>query len=316
MTDLQQLKDNFNVVEYLEDQGIEYHTEGKNVTQGWVNITCPFPYCGDPSWHLGIHHEEGNYFSCWVCGESGDIIKLIMELEQINFKKAEVRLKQYQGLIRREERPRERKIYRSILPEGFELIEEGREPELVKYFFGERGFDLSICQHYGLGWVPFGEYQLRLIVPVYYRNGGYASGEYLVSFQAVDMTGQARGKYLDCPPGRATVENKNLLYGMERVKGDQIILVEGVTDKWRIGMDAVALFTKNWTRQQINLLYERARHKRLKVLLDLDAIRDGGRLAKELSTLWPEVVFVELEEGDPKDPAEFGDELVKRVLEE
>ena len=91
--------------------------------------------------------------------------------------------------------------------------------------------------------------------------------------------------------------------------------MEGITDKWRMGLDAVAMFTKNWTRNQLNLLYENAKDKRLKVLLDLDAVKDGKTLAKELSALWPEALFIELEEGDPKDPAEFNDELVKKVLE-
>jgi len=74
------------------------------------------------------------------------------------------------------------------------------------------------------------------------------------------------------------------------------------------------LFTKNWTRQQVNLLYERARRKTVKVLLDLDAIRDGKRLAKELSSLWTDIRFIQLEEGDPADPAEFSDELVREVM--
>ena len=154
--DLQELKDGFNVLEYLDDQGIAYRSSGDNVTQGWVNIDCPF--CGEDNRHLGIHHDGGNSFHCWVCDESGDILKLMMELEGIGFKVAEVRLGQYQGVAKVEEKPRERRRFRSILPEGFERIEVGREPSLVRSFFERRQFDLSMCQEYGLSPTPESNY--------------------------------------------------------------------------------------------------------------------------------------------------------------
>jgi len=311
MRNLKALKEGFDVVSYLEDLGIDVHDSvEKNVTQGWVNINCPFCGGADPSWHLGIHYEKDNHFNCWICNESGDIIELIQELESVGFQVALNRLEQYQGEVKREEKPG--REYRTILPEYFEYIERGKEPAPVKYYLKLRGFDLSICQQYNLGWVPFGEYQMRLIVPVYAKRVGNLRAE-IVSFQAMDVTGQAETKYLDCPPGRAEIENKHNLYGVDSI-GEQVILVEGVTDKWRLGRDAVALFTKNWTRQQVNLLYERARRKTVKVLLDLDAIRDGKRLAKELSSLWTDIRFIQLEEGDPADPAEFSDELVREVM--
>ena len=44
---------NFDIISYLENRGVSYWTEGKNVTDGWVNINCPFS--PDPSNHLGIN---------------------------------------------------------------------------------------------------------------------------------------------------------------------------------------------------------------------------------------------------------------------
>ncbi len=304
MNDLNQLKVDFDVRSYLDDIGIDYYESGdKNVSDGWIGIPCSF--CGnDPSWHLGIHYEKGNYFKCWICDESGDIITLIQKLEGVGFGVAKAKLERYQGGIR-PEREKVSREYSSILPEGFERIVSGEEPLLVKQWFKRRRFDLSLCQEYRLGWASCGEYQLRLIVPVYLDAR-------LVSFQAVDMTGQARVKYLDCPEDRAVIPNKYLLYGIDGV-GEQVILEEGVTDKWRTGRDAVALFTKSWTAQQLALLYEKARNKRVKVALDMDAIRDGEKLAYRLCELFPDVVFVELDEA--KDPDQLTAEEVKRMVD-
>ena len=81
----------------------------------------------------------------------------------------------------------------------------GKEPELVRQYMERRKFPLSICQEHGLGWVSMGDYQLRLIVPI------FLSGE-LMSFQAMDMTGTAEIPKLDCPEDRAMRINKELLY--------------------------------------------------------------------------------------------------------
>lgn len=306
MTDLQQLKSSFNVKEYLEDINVDYRTEGDNVSNGWCNIEeCPF--CGDEAYHLGIHYESGNNFHCWKCGDWGDAISLIQALESISFSVAKLRLEQYQSGVYLEAKERERRSYTQILPTGFEKIEFGQEPQVVIDYFTRRRFDLSLCQKYGLGFCRRGEYQLRMIVPIYLDRE-------LMSFQAMDVTGKARVPYIDCPEDRALVPNKQLLYGIDTVPGDQVLIVEGVTDKWRIGDSAVAMFTKNWTRAQILLLYDRARGKRVKVLLDMDALRDAEGLAKELTAMFRDVTFVEYGEDDPKDPALFSDEQIKNIL--
>lgn len=302
MKDLSQLKADFDVRSWLDNMGMGYYESGeKNVSDGWVGISCPF--CGDDSSHLGIHCEDGNYFYCWVCGERGDIVTLIRALEEVGFHMAKERLRQHQTLFPVVRRREQERAYAQVLPEGFERVIEGEEPPLVRQWFRRRNFDLGICQEYGLGWVPCGEYQLRLIVPM--RLDGA-----VVSFQAVDMTGRARVGYLDCPKGRAVVPNDRLLYGMEDV-GSQVILVEGVTDRWRMGRDAKAILTKNWTMAQMTMLYRRAKGRRMKVLLDMDAMREGKRLANLLSELFPDVVFVGLDEA--KDPDELTAEKVECI---
>jgi len=304
--ELKKFKESFDLQEYLQEIDINYSTEGDNVSEGWINVQCPF--CSDHANHLGINEESKN-IHCWMCGVTGDVLTFIQELEEVSFSVAVNRLREFQSKdivgIRKNER---RRKYGSILPENFERIIPGREPELVKRYMERRRFPLSICQEHGLGWVRTGEYQLRLIVPV------FLSGE-LMSFQAIDMTGDAKVPKLDCPEGRARVINKELLYGIDDV-GGQVILVEGIADKWRLGRAGVGMFGKVLHPIQRTLLYQRARGKRIKVLVDRDATRwEAERIGRELGALFSDVVVLGLEEGDPDDPADFDDDLVRKIVE-
>lgn len=112
---MRSLKEGFDVLSYLDDMGIEYSTGGDNVSSGWVGIQCPF--CSDHKNHLGINLNHKN-FSCWICNERGDVVKLIQELEGISFIKAKQRVEEYQNAARGlPERPRNR-FFSQILPKG------------------------------------------------------------------------------------------------------------------------------------------------------------------------------------------------------
>jgi len=50
-----------------------------------------------------------------------------------------------------------------------------------------------------------------------------------------------------------------------------VIIVEGITDVWRLGDGAVATFTKNFTREQI-LLLKKKNIKEAFVFYDSDAV--------------------------------------------
>ena len=83
------------IKDYLDSKDIPYIETGKNVSAGWVNISCPF--CEEVSTHLGISPTGG--FNCWVCGESGNIVKLIrrLEIETCSWKKAVSIVEQFGG---------------------------------------------------------------------------------------------------------------------------------------------------------------------------------------------------------------------------
>ena len=52
------------------------------------------------------------------------------------------------------------------------------------------------------------------------------------------------------------------------------------------------------------------------MLVDRDATRwESERRGKELGALFPDVIVLGLEEGDPADPADFDADLVRKIVE-
>ena len=317
--DLKKLTRNFNIKEYLEDIGITYDEGGDNVTQGWINIQCCF--CSDHANHLGINLKTKT-FSCWRCKISskdvGGLPGLIKELEGINFSESLNRLKQYQNKNIFEDFFNESIIKnynndpKKVLPEEFKKIEEGEEPPLVKKYFKKRKFPLSNIQKYEAGWCRVGKYAYHLILPIYIDN-------IIVSFLAADMTGINSPKYNLCPDYKALIPRNKILYGLDDIRNsEQVIIVEGYTDRWRIGKrNSVALLYSTWSAETLIALQSKVKKDCIiKVMLDLDAIQKGQELAENIQTLFPDTTyFIELEKKDhASDPDELSPKQVKKIL--
>ena len=69
----------FDLYAYLDDRGIDYRSEGKNIGRDDIAIRC-FA-CDDPSAHLAIHRDKG-IWHCWSCGEKGNLWDLIRLVEE------------------------------------------------------------------------------------------------------------------------------------------------------------------------------------------------------------------------------------------
>ena len=149
-----------------------------------------------------------------------------------------------------------------------------------------------------------GEYSHRLVIPVYLDG-------VLVSFQARDMTEKADVKYRSCPVERSVLPLKDTVYGLDDV-GDQVIIVEGVTDKWRMGTDAVALFGKIPKEHQIKVLVERCKHKKVKILLDGEGQKEATNLFNILSDYIKVIVQIDLE--DDQEPDTLSQEDIDYII--
>lgn len=279
--------ENFDLFAYLDSRGIEYRESGKNISKNFVGICCPF--CDDSSFHMGIH-KQSKTISCWVCSTRGTILKLIQEIEKVPPSKAfhianEFQDQNYSYLDNNEQfQPKD-----SIeLPKGCTkefagiftnyLLKRNFNPEeLIKTYDLYAGEKLSL-------------FQFRVIVPVYFKRE-------LVTYLGRDITNKSPLKYLNCPIEESKIPIKNCLYNLDSVK-DSAIIVEGVTDVWRIGQGCIATFGIQYTKKQISLLIGL---KKAFVLFDNDAIARAEKLANDLSCFVDSVEVLELDKGDPAD---------------
>lgn len=311
--DLKKLKFNFNIKEYLDTRDIIFLEEGDNINKGWIGISCLF--CADDLNHLGINLKS-NTFSCWKCHESGNILTLIKEIEGTTFDDAKQILKQYQknDFYFNEDEEEKQNIKKSnlpILPKEFKYIKKGKEPNSIKKYFKKRNFPLKYIQQYKAGYCRSGKYAFHMILPIFINKK-------IVSFIAVDLIGNAKEKYQICPNYRALVDKSLLAYGLDDIiNSEKIYIVEGYTDRWRMGKNAIALLTNAWKTSLLLKIKKRV-YKTCKiiVILDMDAKRNAEQLSIDMKSIFfnNEIIFIELEKKDQaKDPDQLNKQQIKYI---
>lgn len=258
--------DQIDVKELLDTLKIEYTERGKNVSEGWIGVQCPF--CDDQSNHLGINIINKT-ISCWNCGKTGTILQYLAE-----------KLYSYQQAKKIVEKaiPRELKtfieertntnIQRVELPSNYTkkiLKQHG------KYLVSRKFDPVKLYKKYGLLSVGLNsepKWQNRIIVPIY-RYGK------LVTFTSIDVYEDSIQRYNHEKKERSIIHCKELLYGEERAKR-KVIVVEGLFDAWRIGDGAIPTFGVKVTKEQKLLL-----SKYEEVIFAGDGDEDGYRMAEE-----------------------------------
>ena len=281
---IKELKDDFDIIGYLDDRAIEYTTEGRNVSSGWIGIICP--YCDDTSNHMGIHQVSKN-FSCWRCAESGDVITLIQEIEQCSFPSALNILSTFgEGPDPHLEPTSGRPTSAAgTLPKP--LLKEFPLPH--RNFLTKRKFNPDyLIEKYDL-WAmhTIGRFAHRIIVPI------YMEGE-LASFVGRDVTEKAEMPYKNAAKWESKIPAKDCLYNIDNAE-DVVILVEGITDVWRIGDGAVATLGSQVTHRQIEILSD---YKAVYVLFDKDAESTGDEV-RDMIIPFTKSESLDLPYGDP-----------------
>jgi len=290
----------FDIIAFLEEHSIEYHTSGKNVGQGWIGLQCRF--CTDQSNHLGVNLDSKVY-SCMKCGEKGGPVKLVKTLLDCEWVEA------YQEVERFSDLPpskKERGIPRSEsdrwkpktlpIPSYFSKNFSKRH---LAYLAGRKFNPSALIERYDLyavGGIATPQWKWRVVAPV--KIGGQ-----VVNFIGRDITGKSPLRYRLEDNEKAIIPRARLLYNLDSVKDGSCLIVEGMTDVWRVGAGAIACVGTKVSDFQIGTLLDFG-IKRASILFDPEpeAQRLARRLAGRLAGVMDKVVVLEKQtSGDPGD---------------
>lgn len=290
--------------EFFRDYNVNHATEGhKHCQPGWIQTPCPF-CSGNDGMHLGYNIEQG-YFNCWRCGFH-PTIHVIANILNVSYDKSKEIYDQYKvAHLSSGRRSKKTPTATALkLPKNTPLTKAHKKYLISRKFNPNRisrDWDVVSAMHYG-------RYKNRILIPIYF-NGR------LVSYQGrmAKATKKSDMKYKACRQKDEVIFHQSLLYGLDYVEGDSCIVVEGVTDVWRLGYGAVCCFGIDYTPSQMALLAER--FSRVFVLFDDDpqAIKQAEKMAYDLSMYGVETEY-EIIDGDPGDLSQFEANQIKAEL--
>lgn len=248
----------FNIQQYLIDNKIEYRSSGKNVSRGEYSICCPF--CSEGRFHCGINPVK-QLFHCWICGNKGDIAKLLSKLLSISYIEARTIINPISDL----KKALENRDTKNIQVEEIKKIKKFELPAYTKPFikdskniWQEIAHDFLVDK-YNLTWNHIldaklhycinGKYKNSIIIPIYF-NGK------LVNFISRTWDKNAHKRYENCPNELSLVNIKKVVYNYDRVYNKkQVIVTEGCFDAIKVGLDrSVAVCGTEVSQEQKNLL--------------------------------------------------------------
>ena len=298
------------IKQLYEDFNVTYATEGsRNVAGGWIGTHCPF--CpGAPDNHLG-YNLDGNYFSCWRCGKHPTVLTLT-KLLSVDEKTAKSLIKKYGGVdgASRISIRRESKTFK--FPSNC-----GDLQSMHKQYLLRRGFDPDrLARDWDLrGTGPVSnldgaDYRFRIIAPIRWD-------EDIVSFQGRSLSDKTDAKYKACPKEYEKVHHKHILYGNQERWGSTGILVEGITDVWRLGPLSAATFGIKFTDKQV-LTIGKSLFERIYIIFDNEpqAQQQAKKLKSELKAFYkdPKIEIITVD-GDPGGMEQNdADYLIKQLI--
>lgn len=318
------MKNPFDIREYLSSQDIHFKEEGENIGHGSVGICCPS--CGDDNYHLGID-VGSKIYNCWKCEEQGNLIDLIMLIEDCSSQSAITRIREKQT-----DKVIDRKNFTNQVKDilsGERTIEEVAENKklvipcthylnelnaafvmdrLFLSFIKERRYTVEELMEWDIRAELLNDYGCRLMFPITYQG---VEVSYLGRTVINDKT-----KYKNCSNNNSIIPMRQLLYGYDFVeKGqDSIVICEGVFDVIRFGKGvAVGIFGKDMSVDQVALLCSLDIKKTIWVALDGEALNEADKIAKNLRPLVnAEVKVLVLESG--KDPDNYEREELLELI--
>lgn len=278
-----------------------YHVDiDLTVNRGWANVRCP--WCSDRGHHGGFN-LAGSYYNCWKCG-SHDLGQTLKRLLRLSFAQVAELLKEFEGHSKVVER----------LNSGFSKVTKLDWPgkPLIageRKYLKSRGFDPKyLVSVYGIaGGGISGDWKYRILIPLFLDGR-------LVSYLGRDITGQSKMRYKNLALDKSILDPKDCLYNIDACKSDEVFILEGPTDVWRMGPGFVATLGTSVTSAQVKLIAQR--FKRATFLFDPEpeAQAKAARTATQLAALGVATDLVDLELDD--DPGSLSFEQANDVRKE
>jgi transposase-like protein len=260
----------FNAELFCNEYNIDYAKSGKHARPGWVNISCPF--C---SGHAGFHggfNIENSYYNCHRCG-SHYLPKVIAVLTGSSQNTAATLIKKYSTLSEplSQRETKKKAPSKIIFPSDTGKLTNKAKIYLINRLYNpdklETIWNLKSTSHIGF-------YKNRILAPIYQRQE-------LVSYQTRDITDKHPQKYLACFQDEEIIQHQHCIYGLDQAVSRRCIVVEGITDVWRLGPGAVATFGIDFTKQQARLIATNFN----KVFIMFDSEPQAQEKAKNLAHL-------------------------------
>lgn len=297
-----------DLIRLFQEHNIDFVTEGnKHCSAGFANTHCVF-CSGSKDYHLGVSLGPSPYGNCWKCGWH-PISAVISKLLGVSESAARKIIREYGGHSTQQEPIVKIRAKAHRLPSNTNVMAEHHRKYLTK-----RNFDPDkLEREWGLlGTGPISlldhiDYKHRILAPIIWEGKS-------VSFQARDITNKHKQKYLACPKDRELVHHKHILYGKQSEWDKTGICVEGITDVWRLGPKAFAVFGIEYTPTQVRAIIKH--FTMVWVLFDgeVQAQIQATKLVGELKFFGVDARIVEVEADDPGSMAQDDADRWVKVL--
>ncbi|MCU1546281.1 MAG: primase [Homoserinimonas sp.] len=262
--DIDEVRARVNIADIIGD-----YVTLKGAGVGSLKGLCPFHDERSPSFH--VRSQVGRYH-CFGCGEDGDVFAFLQRMDHVSFTEAVERMAARAGLelhyedggqANSDHGNRARILAANKAAGDYftaQLITPDAEP--ARQFLGERGFDPSAAERFGVGYAPKSYDALSkhlktlgFTEPELISSGLVGEGDRGIYdrfrgrlvWPIRDVTGQTLGfgarrlldddkgpKYLNTPE-TPVYHKSQVLYGLDLAKrdiarGKQVVVVEGYTD--------------------------------------------------------------------------------------
>jgi len=262
-SDIDEVRSRTNIADIVAD-----YVTLKSAGVGSMKGLCPFHEERSPSFHV---RPQVGFYHCFGCGEGGNVFTFLQRMDHVSFKEAVERLAakigyelHYEdGATATDHGNRSRILAANQAAADFfvaQLATADAEPG--RRFLGERGFDQSAAERFGIGFAPRGG-----VLAKHLKAQGFSEEELVTAgllgrgdrgdvydrfrgrlvWPIRDVTGQTLGfgarklldddngpKYLNTPE-TPVYHKSQVLYGLDLAKRDiargrQVVVVEGYTD--------------------------------------------------------------------------------------